>query len=107
MNFKINRLGFLETLQILKSLIDRNNILDVLSGVYLELIDDVLICKTTNLQSFMISKSYVTAYSNGKVMVDISLLVNFSLLNTSSFWYSWILIYLLSNPIYFNLFSIE
>ena len=76
MNFKINRLGFLETLQILKSLIDRNNILDVLSGVYLELIDDILICKTTNLQSFMISKLYVTAYSRGKVMVDISLLVN-------------------------------
>lgn len=76
MNFKINRLQFLENLLILKSLVDRNNILDVLSGVYLELIDDVLICKTTNLQSFMISKSYVTAYSNGKVMVDISLLVN-------------------------------
>lgn len=76
MNFKINRLGFLETLQILKSLIERNNTLDVLSGVYLELTDDVLICKTTNLQSFMISKSYVTAYSNGKVMVDISLLIN-------------------------------
>ncbi len=76
MNFKINRLQFLETLQILKSLVDRNNILDVLSGVYLELIGDVLICKTTNLQSFMISKSYVTAYSNGKVMVDVSLLVN-------------------------------
>lgn len=76
MNFKINRLGFLKTLQTLKSLVERNNILDVLSGVYLELTDDVLICKTTNLQSFMISKSYVTAYSNGKVMVDISLLVN-------------------------------
>lgn len=76
MNFKINRLQFLEILQILKSLIDRNNILDVLSGVYLELIDDILICKTTNLQSFMISKLYVTAYSSGKVMVDISLLVN-------------------------------
>ncbi len=76
MNFKINRLQFLENLLILKSLIDRNNILDVLSGVYLELIDDILICKTTNLQSFMISKSYVTSYSNGKVMIDISLLVN-------------------------------
>lgn len=76
MNFKINRLQFLETLQILKSLVERNNILDLLSSVYLELIDDVLICKTTNLQSFMVSKIYVTAYSSGKVMIDVSLLVN-------------------------------
>lgn len=48
----------------------------MLSSVYLELIDDVLICKTTNLQSFMVSKIYVTAYSSGKVMIDVSLLVN-------------------------------